>query len=301
MNGSVILTLAAPPISPLRLCLGSGAAEGRRPIPPPAAVCGLEDAPRPPAPGIRWREDREGGSAATFQEELGTCPLRPAQVVRESWGYSAPRSPCRPASQQPRGQGASSVLERGCGPAGTLGPECRSRPSPHRPHSLTAHPLPLHSLRRDSSAPSHSPDPWPASTTGRCLRPFSHLCCCPALPLLGSLPVPPPPPTCLPVRRVLCAASASSSLYSPLSLQPPSLFSQSAPTPGRPADPTPALPLSPSAPAPRPGLGDPASQRGRVGWEEQPGPGAGLTRGLTRLQVTTAAATALMGWSPSAP
>lgn len=47
----------------------------------PAAVCGLEDTPR----GIQWGEDGEWGTP-TFQEELGTWPVRPAQVMKESWG-----------------------------------------------------------------------------------------------------------------------------------------------------------------------------------------------------------------------
>lgn len=250
----------------------------------------------PPAPRHSVQRRRGGGSAATLQEELGTCPLRPAQVMRASWGYSAPRSPCQSTSQQPRGRGASSMLERGCGPGGTLGPECRSRPSPHRPHSLTARPLPLHSLRRASSSPVTLPAPGPPAPPGSVSVPFPT---CAAVQLSLCLDLSLCPSALLPVRPVLCAASVSSSLYSPLSLQPPSLFSHSAPTPGRPADPTLAhsLSLGPSS-HPRPGG---PRQCGRGGWEGQPGPGACLTCGLTRLQVTTAAATALMGWSPSAP
>ena len=131
-NGSVILTPAAPPISPLYLCLGSGAAEGRRPTPLPAAVCGLEAAsPTPPHCPQAYsegdvREERE--TPSRFPGGAGNlAPASSAQVVRGSWGCSGPMSTLpthQPASPGKRGvfcaclpppapaQG-SSVLERG--------------------------------------------------------------------------------------------------------------------------------------------------------------------------------------------
>lgn len=165
----------------------------------------------------------------------------------------------------------------------TLSPPVRC---PYTPFTET-HPPPCHSAR-----------PWPASTTGFCLRPFSHLCCCPALPLLGSLPVPLRPPAC--ASCSLRCFRVQLSLQPSLPVAPVPLFSLCPPPPAGQQTPrrlSPSLSLGPSS-HPRPGG---PRQCGRVGWEGQPGPGACLTRGLTRLQVTTAAATALMGWSPSAP
>lgn len=108
-----------------------------------------------------------------------------------------------------------------------------------------------------------------------------------------------PPPSCLYVLfSALLPCPALSTALSPCSPRP-SFLTLPPPLAGQqtPRWLTPSLSLGPSS-HPRPGG---PRQCGRGGWEGQPGPGACLTCGLTRLQVTTAAATALMGWSPSAP
>lgn len=136
-------------------------------------------------------------------------------------------------------------------------------------------------------APSQSPRPAPTSRV--CLRsPFAHLV---AVRLSLSLGLSPSPSTCLPVCLVLCLSSPSTSLCSAVS---PSFPDMSPPLAGQQPSRwlTPALRLPKSSPPLA--RGNPSSVEGRAG-KGSPGPGFGLTQGLARLQVTTAAATAPTG------
>lgn len=260
-------------------------------------LCVVWRPPPPPRPTSR------GGKRSTFPLPVGAGNLVPAssaQVVRGVLGMLWPRvSLADPPASFPGEEGnllclsptsspSSGLLCAGEGDVGrtTLGSECHS--PPHWPHTLATRPLPLHSLPETHPAPSPAaPRPPPAGSVS---RPPCPPCCCPSL----SLGLSPSLPTCLPVCLVLGFSSPSTSLCSAVS---PSFPDMSPPLAGQQPSRwlTPALrPPKSSPPLAR---GNPSIVEGWA-WKGSPGPGFGLTQGLARLQVITAAATAPMVWSP---
>ena len=231
MNGSVILTPAAPPISPFAPSSGERGCGGAQAH--PFACCCVwfggclpHPAPLPPRRTVRGTSGRKEKHPPASQEELGTgSPASSAQVVRGSWGCSGPVSTLpthQPASPGKRGvfcaclpppapaQG-SSVLERGMWggqPWDLSVTRHHTDLTPSPPIRCLYTPLP-----ETHPAPSQSPRPAPTSRV--CLRsPFAHLV---AVRLSLSLGLSPSPSTCLPVCLVLCLSSPSTSLCSAVS------------------------------------------------------------------------------------